>query len=707
VSLRETRRVICPHDCPDTCSMSVTVEDGRVVSVRGDESHPFTRGFLCVKTNHYLERLYSPLRLLVPQKRVGRKGEGRFAPITWEEAIDTIAERFQSIASQYGPEAVLPYSYAGNMGKLAFGSMDRRFFHYFGASRLLRTICATAATEGYLHTMGDRLGTDPESLPESKLIIAWGSNFVSSNVHLVPFVNEARKRGAVLVTVDPHKNRTAEQSDLFIQPLPGTDAALALGMMHVIVQEGLHDEQFIKENTIGFDALASHLAAYDPARVAAITGLSQDQIVDFARLYARLKPSCIRLNYGLSRHTNGGMMVRTVSCLPALVGAWGVPGGGAMLSLSGAYPLNLAALERADLLKRHEKMPRAINMIKLGEALLDVNDPPVKGLFVYNSNPAAVAPDQSKVIEGLKREDLFTVVHEQVSTDTALFADILLPAPTVFEDCDLYSAYGHLYLQLNEPAVAPLGEAKANVEVFRMLARRMGFSDPCFEDSTEELIRQALASDHEHLRGISYERLKQETFVRLNLPRPFVPFADGKYPTESGKIELYSAGMLKLGLSPLPVHIPVSESPEANPELFRRYPLRFVSPAAHHFLNSSFADMPSMKRKERVPTIELNEVDAHSRGLKDGDWVRAFNDRGKTFFRVKLAGTVAPGVACHLSLWWRQYSPGGYNCNVLTSSESADMGGGGTFHTCLVEVEKVTPEEQAVIDESLQEVCAN
>lgn len=684
----EVKKVICPHDCPDTCSMAVTVENGRVIAVKGDEEQPFTRGFLCAKTSHYMERLYSPLRILYPQRRIGPRGSGAFERISWEEAIAVIARKFKEVSAEFGAEAILPFSYAGNMGKLAYASMDRRFFHYLGASLLDRTICATAATEGYLYTMGARLGTDPETLPASKLIIAWGANLVSSNVHIMPFVNEARKNGALLVTIDPHRSRTAEQSDLFIQPLPGTDAALALGLMHVLIEENLVDRQFIAEQTVGFGALAEHVKAYNPAYVEKITGVAAEQIIELARLYGSRKPSCIRLNYGLSRHSNGGMAVRTVACLPALVGAWGKPGGGALLTTSGAFALNLDKLERPDFLSRHLQRPRTVNMISLGEALTTLQDPPVKALFVYNSNPAAVVPDQSRVIAGLSREDLFTVVHEQVMTDTALYADILLPAPTVFEDHDIYTAYGHLYLQLNKPAIPAIGQAKSNVEVFRLLAKAMGFTDAAFEDGVEELIAQALDSDHPHMAGINYERLQAETFVRLNVPKPFIPFVDGVYPTPSGKIELYSERMLRAGLDPLPTHRPVAESPEGSPELFERYPLRLVTPAAHHFLNSSFAEMPTMLRREKTPTIELNPLDARNRGIANDDWVRAFNDRGEAFFKARVGDTVAAGVACHVSVWWRQFSPGGNNCNVLTSARPADMGGGATFHTCLVQVEK-------------------
>jgi anaerobic selenocysteine-containing dehydrogenase len=556
-----------------------------------------------------------------------------------------------------------------------------------GASQLDRTICSTSGGIGYNYTMGAKIGTDPETIVDSKLIVAWGANPVSSNVHLMPFINEARKRGAKLVAIDPHLSKTAEQADIFIQPYPGTDAALALGVMRVIINENLYDKEFVAGNTIGFDLLKERVQSYTPEFVEKTTGVPAQQMIDFARLYVTTKPSFIRINYGLNRHTNGGMMVRTVACLPGLVGAWGVPGGGALLSTGGVFPLNFQALERPDFLKRHNKIPRTINMIKLGEALLEYNDPPVKAMFVYNCNPAAVVPNQSKVIKGMEREDLFTVVHEQVLTDSARYADIVLPAPTAFEDFDLYTAYGHLYLQLNQPAIPLVGEARPNVEVFRQLAERMGYDDPCFKDTAEEMVRQALNSKHPYMEGITYERLAQESFVRMNVPSPFVPFADGKYPTPSGKIEFYSERMLRDGFDPLPSHVPTSESADGSPVLFAKYPLRLVTPAAHHFLNSSFADMPTMLKKQRYPTLELHPQDAAERGIKGGDWVRAWNDRGEAYFVAAVGDTVAPGISCHVSIWWHQYSPLGWNCNVLTSDAEADMGGGATFHTNLVQVE--------------------
>ena len=687
----EIKTVICPHDCPDACAMTATIENGRVVKMGARADHPFTRGFLCVKTQYYQERLYSPLRVLYPQRRVGPKGSGQFERITWDEAVATIAERFQEIIATHGAEAILPYSYAGTMGALGYASMDRRFFYALGASLLDRTICSTTGAEAYRLTMGVSQGTDPEGIPHSRLIVCWGANPVSTNVHLMPFIHEARRNGAQLVVVDPHRSKTAEQADWYLPIHPGTDAALVLAMLHVIIKEGLHDAAFIAAHTIGFEALAARAAEWTPERAATITGLPADDIVRFARLYATTQPSVIRLSYGMSRHTNGGQNCRAVLMLPAVTGAWGQLGGGALLSTGGAYGFNTAALERADLLARHAQRPRTINMVQLADALNDVTDPPVKALFVYNSNPANVAPDGNRVRRGLERDDLFTVVHEQLLTDTARYADILLPATTAFEHTDLYRSYGHLYVALSRPALPPQGEALPNTEVFRRLAAPMGLTDPAFRDSDDDLIRQALTSEHPHMAGITLERLEAESFVHLNTPsRPFIPFADGRYPTPSGKIELYSEQMLRQGLDPVVDYTPEAESRDGAPDLHARYPIQLVSPAAHHFLNSSFADMPTMRKKQRRPTLELHPLDAAARGIADGDWVRAYNDRGEAWFVADVKDSVRPGVACHLSRWWGRYSPAGMNVNTLTSGRAADLAGGGTFHTTLIQVERVS-----------------
>jgi len=655
------------------------------VRIKGDPDHPITRGFLCAKVNKYLGRVYHPERVLYPMKRIGKKGEGEFTRISWDEALDAIAERLKRITDDYGPEAILPYSYAGNHGVLAMASMDRRFFNRLGASRLARTICSTAGGLGFSYTVGRNMGADPEGLPESRLIILWGCNALSTNLHLWPFLEEARRKGATLVVIDPVKTRTARAADLHLQPSPGTDSALALAMMQVIIEEGLYEKDYVYKNTVGFEALCQRVQEYPPQVAAKITGLPEEAIRDLARLYAKNRPSFIRLNYGLQRHSNGGMAVRTVACLPALVGAWGKVGGGALLSTGGAFYLNKAALERNDLLKGN---PRAINMIQLGEALLGA-EPPIQALFVYNSNPAVVAPKQKKVLMGLARGDLFTVVHDLFITDTARYADILLPATTVFEHQDIFSAYGHYYLQINDPAIPPIGEAKSNMELFGLLAERMGFPEPCFRDTTEELIDQALNSDHPYLAGISKERLRAEGAVHLNTPtRPFVPFADGSFPTPSGKVEFYSARMEAEGLDPLPAYIPPAEGPDSSPELYAKYPIGLLSISPLYFLNSSFANQEALIRKEGPPTIELSREDAAARGIRDGDLVRVYNDRGSCYLYARVGDSVRPGVAVTYKGWWNKNCPGGLGINQTTSSRPGDMGGGATFYTNLVELER-------------------
>ena len=677
-------KVVCPHDCPDTCVMTVGVEGGRAVTIGGDPEHRFTRGFLCAKVNHYLERVYSPDRILHPMRRVGPKGEGRFERVSWDEALDEIAARFRAVIASHGPQAILPYSYAGNMGLLSFGSMDRRFFNRLGASLLDRTICSSAGSAGIRATLGKGMGFDPEAVVHARLIVAWGANIVSSNVHFWPFVEEARLRGARLVVVDPYRSRTAEKADQHLALLPGSDAALALGMMHVIFRDGLEDHDYIERYTVGAEALRERAKEWTPERTAGITGLTATEVEAFAREYATTQPSAIRVNYGLNRHAGGGMAVRTIACLPALSGAWRHPGGGVLLSTSGTFPTNSAALERPDLVPAGT---RTLNMSQLGRVLTDeALDPPVKALFVYNSNPAAVAPEQERVREGLCREDLFTVVHELFRTDTVDFADVVLPATTALEHYDIHKAYGHLYLSLSRPAIEPLGESRPNTEVFRLLAARMGLDDPCLRESDEEMARGAMHFDQGALRGVSFERLEREGSVRLSVPDPFAPFAEGGFPTTSGKCELYSEALAKRGLDPVAGYVPPRESVSSNPELARRYPLAFISPPAHHFLNSTFSAQPVFVRREGEPVVTLHPGDAASRRVEAGRLVRVFNDRGSFLATARVSEDTRPGVVVGLSIWWAKMCPGGRNANAVTGQELTDMGGGATFYDVLVDV---------------------
>jgi len=683
---RTTVRGACPHDCPDTCAMLVTVEDGRAVEVRGAPDHPPTAGVLCTKVARYLDRTYSDQRVLHPMKRVGRKGEGRFERIGWDEALDTIAARFRAIAaSPLGPQAILPYSYAGTMGLLQSSSMDRRFFHRLGASLLDRTICASAGKAGWVATVGAAIGMDVGRFADSKLILIWGSNPIASNLHFWTRAQEAKRRGAKLIAIDPWRSATAEKCHQHVALLPGTDAALALGMMQVLIADGFVDRDYVDRHTVGFDVLASRAAQYPPSRVAAICGLPEATIVELAREYGRTRPAAIRLNYGLQRHAGGGNAVRAIACLPALIGAWRDPAGGALLSSSGTYPVDTAALERPDLITGH---PRTLNMSTLGDVLLDTRDPPVAAIYVYNSNPVAIAPDSNRVAAGFARDDLFCVVHEIFRTDTADYADILLPATTQLEQLDIHHSYGHLHVQLNLPSIAPLGEAKPNTEVFRLLAARMGFADDCFRDSDEDLARQAFRGDDPRAANLDWATLATRGFARLAVPERYAPFAEGGFPTPSGRCEFHSATLAAQGHDPLPDFVPPRESVASNPMLARRYPLAFISPPARNFLNSSFANLPAFLAEEGAPRLHLHPDDATARALVDGETVRVRNDRGSFTARLAITDRARPGVAVAPSVWWKKLAPGGANANAVTGQAVTDLGRAATFYDCLVEVER-------------------
>jgi anaerobic selenocysteine-containing dehydrogenase len=680
---------VCPLDCPDTCSMRVTVKDGVAIDLRGDPDHRFTRGFLCQKMARFLERVYSPDRLLRPMMRVGRKGEGRFEPIGWDEALDTIARKFAAIArSNDGPQAILPYSYYGTMGKLQASSLDRRFFHRLGASMLDRTICASAGSAGYEYTVGrGRFGTDPLAVPRCKFIVNWGSNTANTNSHLWSLMIEARKAGATIVTVDPYRSPTARRSDWFIQPRPGTDAALALGLMHVIWRDGLQDDEYLNKATVGADLLRQRVRDdYPPARVAAITGVDTETITTFAHRLAREQPSFIRLNYGMQRHHGGGMAVRTIACLPAIIGSWRYPGGGALLSTSGTYDFAMDKLTRPDLAPPGT---RTVNMNQLGEALAgELPGPPVHALYVYNSNPAAVAPNQVKVLAGLRRGDLFVVVHELFATDTVDYADIVLPATSQLEHVDIHGSYGHLDVMYNPPAIAPRGESRSNNDVFRALSRRLEFEPELFPD--DEALMHQLLDGGPSLRGITLERLEQEGSARLDVPECFAPFADGIFPTPSGKCELYCERMKANGLDALPTYIPPHEDPQTRPDLATRFPLQLLSPPRPQFLNSTFANSPHHRTAAGDPTIELSGEDARNRALSEGQWVEVYNDRGRFQARVALTESVRTGVAVATGIYWNKLSPGGGNVNSTTSSALTDMGGGATFFDNMVQVRAVS-----------------
>ncbi|MBS0264591.1 MAG: molybdopterin oxidoreductase family protein [Planctomycetes bacterium] len=691
-----THMAVCPHDCPDTCSLQVTVEKGRAVRLGGNPQHPFTRGFLCHKVSRYLERVYHPERLQYPLRRIGPKGAGQFTRITWDDALAGIVARFRSIAqSAEGPQAILPYSYCGTMGKIQSQSLDRRFFHRLGASKLDRTICATAGGVGYRYTIGSRTGMAPEGFAESRLIINWGSNTAVTNSHLWVLMHQARRAGAQIITIDPYRSRTAERSDWHIAPRVGTDAALALGMMHVIFRDQLEDHDYLERYAVGTAPLKTRvLQEYSPNRVSEITGLAAADIERLAKLYATTRPAAIRLNYGVQRHAGGGMAVRTIACLPALVGAWRDYGGGVLLSTSGMFPLDHQRLERPDL---SPPGTRTINMSQLAEALAgELSGPPVRALYVYNSNPAVVAPDQAKVLHGLLRDDLFTVVHEQFLTDTCDYADLVLPATTQLEHFDLHTTYGHHWIQVNQPCLAPLAEAQSNTWVFRQLAARLGFEADIFQVSDEQLAREALwegqANVPAPLQGITLARLQQTGPARLNIPDRYQPFAAGHFGTASGKCELYSERMAADGFDPLPVYSPPAESPDQAPELAARFPLQLLSPPSPHFLNSTFVNIDSLRTAAKYPELEIHPDDAEPRGLQPGQLVEVQNDRGRFRAVAVIAESVRPGVVVAPGIWWNKLSGDGANANATTSSRLADMGGGATFFDCLVEVTAVDEE---------------
>jgi anaerobic selenocysteine-containing dehydrogenase len=667
--------------------MLVTVENGRAIRVAGDPEHPFTQGFLCTKVNRYVERTYHPDRLLYPLRRVGPKGSGRFARIGWEEALAEIAERLTTIArSTDGPQAILPYSYAGTMGLVQGSSMDRRLFHLLGASMLDRTICSMAGTVGMRMTLGANIGADGEGLPQSDLVLLWGTNTLTSNPHLWPFVLEARKRGAPIIAIDPLRTRTGTQCDEWIGIRPGTDAALALGMMNVLFAQGLEDQDYLTSYTLGEGALRSRAAEYTPDRTAQITGISAERIVRLGEQYGRARAAFIRVNYGLQRHAGGGMAVRTIACLPAITGHWRRAGGGVQLSTSANFQFNKQELERPDL----SPPVRTINMIRLGEALTSpdagVGGPPVRALVVYNSNPAAVAPDRNTVLRGLAREDLFTVVLEHFQTDTADWADIVLPATTQLEHWDIHFAYGHHYVTLNQPSIAPLGEAKPNSEIFRLLARRMGLDPAFFVDDDLGLIRQALNTNAEKLRGVSLDSLMERGWTRLNVPTPYLPFAEGKFLTPSGKCEFYSERMAEMGLDPLPAFTPPYEFPENVPALAARYPLTLISSPAHQFLNTTFVNVDALRRAAREPECVLHPRDAEERAIPVGARVVIQNDRGAFTAVARVEESIRQGVVWAPSIWWGKYAADGANANQTTSQRETDLGHGPVFYDNLVEV---------------------
>ncbi len=673
----------CPHDCPDTCSLLTTVRDGVAVRVQGNPDHPQTGGVLCTKVSRYHERTHHPERLLTPLKRVGPKGAGQFVPVSWDEALNDIAARLQAIAAR-NPQAILPYSYAGTMGLVQGESMAARFFHRLGASLLDRTICASAGAAALEYTLGTKQGMRVEHFAQSRLILIWGSNSIGSNLHFWRYAQGAKRHGAKLVCIDPRRSETADKCHEHLALLPGTDAALAYALMHECIRQGWADHGYLAQHTVGWPQLQARALEWSPERAAAFCGIPVTQIhalaQDIGRCFERQEPVAIRLNYGMQRTRGGGNAVRAVACLPAVIGAWRQPAGGLLLSSSGAFPVQRHTLQRPDLLAMSgAPKPRVINMSTIGDDLLREASltfgPRIEALIVYNSNPVAVAPDSGKVVQGFRRDDLFTVVLEQFQTDTADHADYVLPATTQLEHWDIHTSYGHTDVLLNRPAMAPLGQARPNTQVFRELAARLGFDEPCFADDDLALCRQAFGPE------VDFDALLAQGFVTL--PLPAAPFAQGGFPTPSGKCELFSQRLADQGLDGLPEVLPNHEPLGSQP----RYPLAMISPPARHFLNSTFVNVRSLRDAEGEPLVELHPSDAAARQIVDGSPVRVFNDRGIYICTARITERARPGVVNGLGIWWRKLGLSGTNVNELTSQRLTDLGRAPTFYDCLVQVE--------------------
>jgi len=673
-------RVVCPLNCPDTCSMLVDIEGERIKSVRGDPEHPVTRGAVCTKLTHYSSVAESADRIWSPQKRVGPKGRGEFTPISWDEAAALICEQIVSVSKEFGSSAILPYTYTGTMGIVNRYAIER-FFHAINASQLRRSICVDSAYAGWTATIGKVIGTDCSRMRDADLIVLWGINAMSTNMHIMTHIAQARAKGARFVVIDPYKNRTAAIADLHIKIKPGTDAALALAIAHVLIEENLIDLDYIEKYTLGFEELKKRAEEYSPARVAEITGLPVSTILDLARAYGRARAPFLRIGFGLSRNLNGAMMVRTVACLPGLVGAFRKPGGGCFLASGGVWDFDSDKLRRPDLMAAPT---RTINMVQLGQALTEL-DPPVKLLYVCAANPATVTPDSSKILRGLARADLFTVVHDQVLTDTARFADVLLPAPTFLEYTDWYRSYGHYYIQKGGAAMARQGDTKTNWEAVSFFAGKLGLTEKALFETPEEIMGQCLRPDSPFMRGITLEALDSGKPMRAHVSADGDPFEHGFF-TPSGKLEFFSSSLADQGLDPLPAHVSTTEG-LTNEAMTARYPLHFMTPPSHFFLNASCGSGAYHKKQQGRPTVKVTPEDAEIRGIKDGDIVRIYNDRGECFTYAEVTDVVQPRVIVAEAGWWASRMPGGKGVNQLTTEELTDLGEGAAFHTCLVELE--------------------
>ncbi|WP_206956509.1 molybdopterin-containing oxidoreductase family protein [Trinickia acidisoli] len=691
-------RGVCSHDCPDSCAWDVTVRDEKATALRGAPDHPITRGGLCAKVSHFLERVYNPDRVLYPLKRTGPKGAGEFTRVSWDEALSDVAARLNKMIETVGPQAILPFSFAGSQGLLEYCSLDRRFASFVGTSQLERSLCGDTASAGLAATQGNAKGIDPLDLAHSRFIVLWGTNTMTNNLHLWPTIRQAQSAGAKIVVIDPLVTKTAAAADWHIRPFPGSDGALALGMMHVIVREKLHDSDYIQAHTKGFEKLRERLQEYSPEKVSRITGLSEDEIERFAIAYASTAPAAIRLMIGLEHHENGAMMFRTIACLPALIGAWKVRGGGLVRSTFAVLGemLNFDKLTRPDLARASS---RVFNMARLGEILNDTTlDPKVDALLVYNCNPAVIVPNAASVRRGLEREDLLTVVLDQFVTDTAKYADYVFPASTQIEKLDIVPSWGFLNIALNRPAIEPLGESVSNTEFFRRLSKAMGLTEAALFDDDETLVRDVLDVEHPWMHNVNFESLSENGWRRVDVPDGWLPFKDGGFTTPSGKLEFYSESLEAAGFDPLPEFKPLEESPGGNAQLFARYPLILITKKSSHFLNTCYSNMARHRRSEEPCSIDICRQDAEHRGISDGDVVEVFNDRGCISVTARISDKVRAGLVSMPFAWPAEGERNKGVANMLTNDQLSDWGGGAAFHDTLVEV------RQAAVENSTEEM---
>ena len=673
-------RGACGHDCPDTCSWMVEVRDGRAEKLYGDPEHPFTRGTLCAKVNHYLERVYHPDRLQYPLKRVGPKGNGQFVRVSWHEALADIAAKWHAIIAESGAEAIMPYSSAGNQGLIQHASLDRRLFSVLGCSQIETNICGAVPVAGLSVTQGNGFGVDPEELVHSRYIVLWGTNTIVTNLHLWPVILEARSRGAKIVVIDPIRTRTAEQADWHIQPRPGSDATLAMAMMHIIIRDNLVDNDYVSQHAVGYEQLVERVQQYAPAKVADRIGLTVDEIEQLAREYATIQPSLLRPLIGLEHHRNGAMMFRTLACLPVLTGSWRHRGGGLSRSTGAVQysTLNHQALTMPELQKPGV---RTLNMRDLGNDLCSTTlKPPIRSLCIWNVNPVVSIPNQQRIVQGLMRDDLLTIVHDLIVTETAKYADYVFPATSQIESLDLVPAWGHHYLSLNQPAIAPVGESVSNTEFFRRLAAAMGRTESFLFESDESLIQTALSSGHPWLDGITFDRLKEAGSIRFNHDRDWRPFADGGFRTPSGKAELWSQSMQAQGLDPLPSGGDFPQAPDGY--------LQLISGKTLHYLNSSYGHVDSHRKREGTLFVEVHADDARARGLQDGQLVDVSNEFGRVTAICRISDRIRSGVV------WMPF--GGLvdaagnkrSVNSVTPEEPTDWGGGSGFYDAFVQISR-------------------